>query len=61
MAHTTTAMFCISTIQLCIHDGLHSQRAVCDIVGTSRKSVVGHFKYSSAASSRLNLLLYAIS
>ena len=43
------------TIQLCIRDGLLSQRAVCDILGIIRK-FVGHFKHSSAASSRLKEL-----
>ena len=43
------------TLQLCVRDGLLSQRAVSDIVTVSRK-LVGHFKHSSSATSRLKEL-----
>ena len=40
------------TLQLVVHDGVLSQRAVIDILAICRK-VVGHFKHSSLAYSRL--------
>ena len=40
------------TLQLVVHDGVLSQRAVIDIIAICRK-VVGHFKHSSLAYSRL--------
>ena len=40
------------TLQLIVHDGVLSQRAVIDILAICRK-VVGHFKHSSLAYSRL--------
>ena len=40
------------TLQLVVHDGVLSQRAVIDILAICR-SIVGHFKHSSLAYSRL--------
>jgi hypothetical protein len=45
----------VLTIQLCVHDGLLSQRAASDILSMTRKCV-GLFRHSSAASSRVNLI-----
>ena len=41
------------TLQLVVHEGVLSQRAVIDILTICRK-IVGHFKYSSLAYSRLH-------
>lgn len=46
---------CAHTIQLCVHDGLLSQRYVSDIVNAGHK-IVGHFKHSSSATDRLHSL-----
>jgi hypothetical protein len=43
------------TIQLCVHDGLLSQRAVSDIISIGKK-LVGHFKHLSSATDRLKEL-----
>jgi len=40
------------TLQLVVHDGVLSQRAVIDILAICR-SIVGHFKHSTLAYSRL--------
>lgn len=40
------------TLQLVVHEGLLSQRSVADAVADGRK-IVGHFKHSALASSRL--------
>ena len=36
------------TLQLVVHDGVRSQRAVIDIL-SSRRKIVGHFRYSCLA------------
>ena len=41
------------TLQLIVHDGVLSQRAVTDLLSTCR-CIVGHFKRSPLACSRLN-------
>lgn len=44
---------CMShTLQLAVHDGVLSQRSICDCVSIGRK-VVGHFRHSQLATSRL--------
>ena len=43
------------TIQLAVNDGILSQKYVTDIIATCRK-IVGHFKHSSTATSRLHEL-----
>ena len=43
------------TMQLCVHDGLLSQRGVSDIISIGKK-LVGHFKHSSSASGRFKEL-----
>jgi len=45
----------VHTVQLCVHDGLLSQRAVSDILSIARK-LVGHFKHSSSATNHLKEL-----
>jgi hypothetical protein len=39
-------------IQLVVHDGLLSQRSVSDALASGRK-IIGHFKHSPLATSRL--------
>lgn len=41
------------SLQLVVHDGILSQRYVSDIIAACRK-IVGHFKHSSTATSRLH-------
>ena len=43
------------TVQLCVHDGILSQRYVSDTVKAGHK-IVGHFKHSSSATDRLHSL-----
>ena len=43
------------TLQLIVHDGVLSQRAVTDLLSTCRR-IVGHFKRSPLACSRLNAI-----
>ena len=43
------------TLQLVVHDGVLSQRAVIDILSSCRK-IVGHFRHSSLAYSRLRVI-----
>jgi len=43
------------TLQLVVHDGVLSQRVVMDTLAVCRK-IVGHFKHSSTAYSRLNTI-----
>lgn len=45
----------IHTLQLVIHDGLKEQRAVLDTLAVGR-SIVGHFRHSSLATSRLEMI-----
>lgn len=42
----------IHTLQLIIHDGINSQRAINDVIAKSRK-IVGHFSYSQLACNKL--------
>lgn len=43
------------TLQLCVRDGLLNQKCVTDITGVVRR-LVGHFKHSSSATTRLHEL-----
>uniref|UniRef100_A0A8C5LQ09 BED-type domain-containing protein n=1 Tax=Leptobrachium leishanense TaxID=445787 RepID=A0A8C5LQ09_9ANUR len=43
------------TLQLAVHEGLLSQRSISDIIANGRK-IVGHFKHSQLAYSRLQTL-----
>ncbi|XP_049326832.1 zinc finger BED domain-containing protein 4-like [Astyanax mexicanus] len=43
------------TLQLAVHDGVFSQRSISDVVALSRR-IVGHFKHSHLASSRLKTI-----
>ena len=43
------------TLQLVVHDGVLSQRAVIDILSSCRK-IVGHFRHSCLAYSRLRVI-----
>lgn len=48
-----SSLGCFShSIQLVVHDGLLSQRSVCDVLASGRK-IIGHFKHSPLATSRL--------
>ncbi|XP_051811092.1 zinc finger BED domain-containing protein 4-like [Acanthochromis polyacanthus] len=42
----------VHTLQLAVHEGVLAQRSVADVVAVGRK-IVGHFKHSQVASSRL--------
>ena len=51
-----TSLGCFAhTLQLVIHDGVLFQRVVMDTLAVCRK-IVGHFKHSSTAYSRLNTI-----
>ena len=51
-----TSLGCFAhTLQLVVHDGVLSQRVVMDTLAVCRK-IVGHFKHSSTAYSRLNTI-----
>jgi len=43
------------TLQLALHDGFLSQQSVTELMANARK-LVGHFKHSSAATSRLHAI-----
>jgi len=48
------------SLQLCLHDDVLSQQSVADLVNESRK-MVGHFKHSSSATTRLHAIQKDIS
>ena len=47
--------FFAHTLQLSLHDAVLSQQTIADLVSASRK-LVGHFKHSSSATSRLHAI-----
>ena len=56
MGCTLTSLGCFThTLQLVVHDGMLSQQVVMDTLAVCRK-IVGHFKHSSTAYSRLNTI-----